>query len=149
MQRMLWFPLYIDHFLGSKKVLHMTIGEQGAYLRLLMFAWSDPECSLPSSEKELREMALWTEKTDGLWEKVRRCFSRHPEKRSRLYNPRLYSEWQKVEDLKVRRKEAAQLRWSKPAVQESAKKLHDRSGKGFTKVGAEIQAVADKHFPPI
>ena len=147
---MLWFPLYIDDFMASKKVLRMTIGEQGAYIRLMMMAWSDPECSLPKKESELQEMALWTEKTDGQWWKVRACFLTHPEKKARLYNPRLYAEWIKVEDLKVRRKEAAQLRWKKsPAIPQSSKKPHDRSGKGFTTVGGELQAVADKHFPPI
>lgn len=153
MHRMLWFPLYIDDFMASKKVLRMTIGEQGAYLRLMMFAWSDPDCSLPKKESELQEMALWTEKTDGLWGKVRACFISHPEKKTRLYNPRLYGEWVKVEDLKAQRKEAANRRWNKPLMQPNNSNpmmiSKDRSSKGLTPVSQEIQAIADKHFPPV
>lgn len=152
MKRLLWFPLYIDDFLASKKVLHMTIGEQGAYLRLLMLSWSDQDCSLPAAESELKMMALWTIKTDGEWKKVRACFIRHPEKRSRLYNPRLYAEWVKVEDLKTRRRHASEIRWQKTIpspIPTPPRTMKDREGKGFTKVGAEIQGIADKVFPPI
>lgn len=145
MQRMMWFPLYIDDFLASKKVLRMTIGEQGAYLRLLMLAWSDPDCSLTKREPDLKEMALWTSNTDGKWEKVRACFVPHPEKRGRLYNPRLYAEWVKVEDLKQRRKEAAQVRWQKPPDQPSVSPLMKRTSAGFESVGQ----IADKHFKPV
>lgn len=153
MQRMLWFPLYIDHFMASRKVLRMTVGEQGAYLRLLMFAWTDTECTLTSNLDELKELALWTEKTDGDFEKVRACFIRHPGKRGRIYNPRLKAEWEKVEDLKSRRKEAAQKRWEKPVNPahiplQSRPTLHDRESKGFTAVGSEISKIADKWLPP-
>lgn len=150
MQRMLWFPLYIDHFMASKKVLRMTIGEQGAYLRLLMFAWTDSACSLPRDVDELKDMALWMPETHGNFDRVRACFLPHPEKKkTRLYNPRLYEEWVKVEDLKVRRKQAAETRWKQPAKTQLPdpplrRFTEDRSGKGFESIGQ----IADKVFPP-
>ena len=138
---MLWLPLYIDDFLASKKVLHMTIGEQGAYMRLLMMAWSDAQCSLPASTKVLQQMALWTAKTDGIWKKVRECFTKHPEHPTRLYNARLYAEWVKVEDLRAQRREASQKRWQKPILPTTGPRL---ATTGFESIGS----VADKHFPP-
>ena len=140
---MLWFPLYIDDFLASKKVLHMTIGEQGAYLRLLMMAWSDVHCSLPSHMKTLQQMALWTAKTDGTWKKVRECFTKHPDQPARLYNARLYAEWVNVEDLRAQRREASQKRWQKPSIAIPSKPV-DRSSTGLE----SIASIADKHFPP-
>lgn len=145
MQRLLWFPLYIDHFLGSRKVLRMTIGEQGAYLRLLCFAWSGKDCGLPNDLQELKELALWTDKTEGDFIKVRACFTPHPENRRRIHNARLYEEWKKVEELKGRRKEAAQLRWSKPATPEQPIQKLRKPSSGFESVAA----IADKHFKPI
>lgn len=150
---MLWFPLYIDDFLASKKVLHMTIGEQGAYLRLLMLSWSAQDCGLPVAESELKMMALWTDKTDGEWKRVRACFVRHPEKSRRLYNPRLYAEWVKVEDLRAQRREASEKRWQKPQPTQGPVHAHITAAKprpqGFNPISDEVRSVADKHFKPV
>lgn len=153
MQRMLWFPLYIDHFMASKRVLHMTIGEQGAYLRLLMFAWSDPICSLPKSLVELMRMALWTPNTEGNFQHVRDCFTTHPENKKRIYNARLYDEWKKVEGLREKRREASQARWHKqqeiPSAPQPTKKPIKREQSGLSSVGQEVSKIADKYFPPV
>ena len=126
----------------------MTNEQKGAYLTLLIENWSAHDFALPARVDALRELANWTGSVKD-FTLVRACFVEHPEQPGKLHNPRLYKEWKKAEEKRLAAKASAQIRWSKPAVPELARKPHDRSGKGFTKVGSEIQAVADKHFPPI
>ena len=139
-------------FLGSRRVLPMNIAERGAYFQLLILAWDDPFCSLPADDRELKQMALWIKKW-GSFERVRACFTEHPEHPGRLYNARLYEEWEYCQGKSKSAQGSARKRWEQEAATRNAqaptRKINDRSGKGFTQVGSEIQVVADKHFPPI
>ncbi len=47
-------PLWTDAYLAD--TAHLTNEEHGAYLRLLMFAWRSPTCSLPDNDKRLAIM---------------------------------------------------------------------------------------------
>lgn len=47
-------PLFTDAYLAD--TAHLTNEEHGAYLRLLMFAWRSPDCSLPDDDKRLAIM---------------------------------------------------------------------------------------------
>ena len=143
-----WFPFHYKDFMTSQRVAVMTKPQRAAYVWLLCHAWSDQDCGVPASSKKLKEWAQWEAK-DGDFRKVRACFKKHPTVGGKLYNPRLYEEWVKAKQKQESARASVQARWSRPAVQQPiSKKVHDR-GKGFMKVGSEIQAVADKHFPPI
>lgn len=47
-------PLWTDAYIADTQ--HLTNEEHGAYLRLLMFAWRTPNCSLPDDDKRLAIM---------------------------------------------------------------------------------------------
>lgn len=53
-------PLWTDAYLGD--TAHLTNEEHGVYLRLLMFAWRAPTCSLPDDDRRLAIMTGLSEK---------------------------------------------------------------------------------------
>lgn len=89
-------PLWTDAYLAD--TAHLTNEEHGAYLRLLMFAWRTPDCSLPNNDKRLAIMlgispkkwasikgqilSFWTVEEDTLTQK-RLTAERKKVKRSR------------------------------------------------------------------
>src|ERR1041385_7783175 len=83
------FPFYPNDWLGSTKVSLMTLDEQGAFLRLLCHAWSDPHCCLPDDDNALARLstlnAAWTGECAA---KIRQCFSPDPERPGKIFNPR-------------------------------------------------------------
>jgi len=132
-------------FLGSRRVLPMTIAERGAYMQLLILAWDDPCCSLPANDRELKKLALWGKRW-GSFERVRACFEPHPTQAGRLYNARLYDEFRYCQEKSQAAHDSAKTRWQKvPAgsteIRRPAKKDREL---GFEPIGA----VADKYFPP-
>ena len=148
-----WFPFYYKDFTLSKKVRRMTHEQKGAYLSLLIEAWSDPSCSLPIRSSELHTLINWTG-SEKDFELVRACFSVHPEQPRKLHNARLYQEWKKAQQISESARASIRTRWDKrtlPAVpsQGPSRKLHDRESKGLTAIGSDVAAIADKHFPPI
>lgn len=153
MNKLNWFPFYVHDWLTSRKILHMTAGEEGAYFRLLCYAWTDKDCSLPNDADELKIMAKWITSTDGKWERVQRCFTKHPDFPKRLCNERLLAEWKKGHHITEVRRQAAQSRWNKPQDKPQRSilgqsKPQDRTSKGLTPISSEVHSVADKWFPP-
>ena len=59
-------PLWTDAYIGDTQ--HLTNEEHGIYLRLLMFAWRSPTCSLPNDDKRL---AIMVGVTAGKWAKLK------------------------------------------------------------------------------
>lgn len=92
MSELPWFPLYVNDFLGSESIAVMTTEEIGAYILLLCYAWNDKDCSIPNDPALLARM---TRLLNGCSTTVQRCFSKHPTQPDRLYNSRLFAEWQK------------------------------------------------------
>ena len=130
----------------------MNTPMQGAYFRLLCFAWDDPDCSLPNDLQELRELAMW----DNAWGdfgKVRACFTTHPDYPKRLQNTRLTREWLKAKEKQGKAHESAVARWypkqTPPQSTTPVRKLADRELKGFSQLQDTLTTVADKHFPPV
>lgn len=71
----------------------MTPAQEGAYIRLLAYAWADPDCSIPDNDDELAVLSrLGEEWLKGGSTKVRNCFEPHPEIPGRLVNRRLLDE---------------------------------------------------------
>lgn len=90
------FQFYANDWLSSPKIMLMTPAQEGAYIRLLAIAWSDPDCSLPDNDDELAALSRLGEGWfTGGSSIVRRCFEPHPHKPGRLVNTRLLEERKK------------------------------------------------------
>lgn len=150
-----WFRLFGMDFLSSRKVVAMNTPQRGAYMQLLILAWDDPDCSLPKNLEQLKAIAGWSQAPEswGSFEPVRACFTAHPTLKNRLYNARLYDEFQYCQHKSDAAKESASVRW-KPKGEQPIKFTRPldgktRSSKGLEPVGSEVQALADKYFPPV
>ncbi len=97
------FLFYVDDWLSSGRIELMDAHEERGYLRLLLRAWKDPDCSLPAEDVTLaswskmgmqwfRETADKTLRMPGMSSgaKVRACFR---EANGRLINDRQRKEW--------------------------------------------------------
>lgn len=104
MAKPIWFPFYPNDFLASTKVSLMDTCEIGAYLLLLCHEWASPDCSLPTDEEQLKRLARYS----GDFSRIRACFI---EKRGKLFNVRLVSEWEKANHQKDLARDAANKRW--------------------------------------
>jgi uncharacterized protein YdaU (DUF1376 family) len=92
------FQLYVNDWLGSPQITLMDPSEEGAYIRLLCYAWADPDCSLPDDDEVLAKLSRLNEGWfNGASTKIRKCFVPHAEKSGRLVNLRLLEERKKQE----------------------------------------------------
>ena len=147
-----WFRLFGMDFLASRKVVAMNTPQRGAYMQLLILEWDDPDCSIPKNLEVLKGMAGWHSAPEswGSFEPVRACFTTHPLLKNRLHNARLYEEWKYCQEKSGAAQESARARWHPPAAPvKPGPKIQGSLGKGFTSVGSEMGAIADKHFPPV
>lgn len=96
-------PLFVDDYEAA--TAHLTLEEDGAYLRLLRLCWRTPGCSMPDDPAWIaRKMRV----DDATFERVvapiiREFFSRS---RGRLLQKRLRAEFGYVSELSRARKEA-------------------------------------------
>jgi uncharacterized protein YdaU (DUF1376 family) len=68
----------------------MNPAQEGAYIRLLCYAWADPDCSLPDDDAALAQLSrLGDEWFNGSSSVLRQCFIAHPKVTGRLLNVRL------------------------------------------------------------
>lgn len=101
------FSLYANDWLGSQRIAVMSPEEEGAYIRLLCYAWGDPDCSLPDDDNILATLSRLGERWfNGCSTNVKRCFNEHPEKPGRIYNPRLLEERKKQQHRSLKAKES-------------------------------------------
>ena len=90
------FQFYVNDWLSSKNVARMTLEQQGAYIRLLCYAWDDEDCGLDDDDDELAFLSGLKEGWfKGSSTVLRRCFEA---KDGRLYNVRLLEERQKQKE---------------------------------------------------
>ena len=84
------FQFYANDWLSSPKIILMTPSQEGAYIRLLCYAWADPNCSLPDDDDALAQLSrLGEEWFRGSGTVLRQCFIAHPKLTGRLINVRL------------------------------------------------------------
>lgn len=95
-------PLFVKEYIVD--TLHLSLLESGAYLHLLMQAWSTGDCSLPNDDKKL---AAYTKLTIDEWLEIK------PEievfftvKNNRWINTRLKKEFDYVKEKTLARKKA-------------------------------------------
>lgn len=92
------------------KIGTMNLAQEGAYHRLLCFAWVDDDCGIPNDEGKLKLLVRWLE-TYGEFSPVMACFEPHPDNPLKLINRRLYLERQKVYERSKQKQRAAEIRW--------------------------------------
>ncbi|MFC4172659.1 YdaU family protein [Microvirga sp. GCM10011540] len=98
-------PLFTDAYIAD--TAHLTNEEHGAYLRLLMFAWRSPDCSLPDDDVKLaRMLGLTPKKWAALKVTVMAFWSL---KDGRWLQSRLSRERQFVEEKIEKRRDAGKL----------------------------------------
>lgn len=107
--RLPYMPMYVDDWLSSLTVASFTLEQEGAYERLLKWAWKDPSCTLPDDEAVLAQYS----RLGTRWKKfgrpiVERCFVREG---GRLVNLKLRSIWREVQEKSSKAKAAANTRW--------------------------------------
>lgn len=130
----------------------MTLGEIGAYITLLCYAWLEPDCALTNNQDDLKILARWDTATPkDRWERIMACFPKHPTRKKCVHNPRLYKEWLRAREISAERSHAAKKRWEHHATQPLKPSLisKDHTKKGLTTIAQDVVAIADKHFPPI
>ncbi len=87
------FQFFVNDWLSSLKITMMTPAEEGAYIRLLSYAWADPDVSIPDDDETLAKLSrLGEEWFKGSSTTLRACFVPHPKKPGRLVNLRLLQE---------------------------------------------------------
>lgn len=92
------FQFYPGDWLSSPHVTLMTPEQEGAYIRLLCYAWADPDCSIPDDDEILAKLSRLGEGWfKGGSSVVRKCFEPHPEIAGKLVNLRLLKERKKQE----------------------------------------------------
>ena len=92
------FQFYPNDWLSSPTIALMSPAEEGAYIRLLSYAWADPDCSLPDDDTALAQLSRLGEGWfNGGSTNIRKCFMPHHEKSNRLVNLRLLEERKKQE----------------------------------------------------
>lgn len=90
------FQFYAKDWLSSKKIVTMTLEEEGAYIHLLAHCWDSPDCTLPDDDSELAQLSRMGERwLNGGSTTLRKCFVSHPRKPERLTNLRLLEEFKK------------------------------------------------------
>ena len=98
-----YFPFYPADWISSPRNMCLTLAQQGAYMRLLCFCWTSGDCSLPGDPEQLRALSTLDE---HLFSSVRVLFEQHPTKTGYVTNKRLYKEWVKAVDLRVKKSQA-------------------------------------------
>lgn len=101
-------PLFVDSYLAD--TTHLTTEQHGAYLLLLMAAWREHDCGLPSDETRLAAKAGVTLPR---WRKIAPAIMEMwTYEGGRWKQKRLLKEWTYVREKRVKRTAAANARWS-------------------------------------
>ena len=112
----------------------MNIAQQGAYHRLLCYAWTDRDCGVPDDAALLQKITGWDEEKFGLFDPVLACFPPHPSAPGKRANPRLMEECAKTRQIQQVRRRAAQTKWDKQKAvkNEKIQKRHAAKPNGKT-----------------
>lgn len=96
-----YFPLYANDWLSSPAIALMTPEQEGAYVRLLCYAWADSGCSIPDDFEALKSLSRLFK--DSLKIVIQKCFISHPTIPGRLTNERLFAERMKYDAITERK----------------------------------------------
>lgn len=136
------FQFYANDWLSSTKVMLMTPAQEGAYLRLLLISWNDPDLSIPDDDQQLAILSRMGEGwLNGGSALVRSCFEQHPTKPGRLVNTRLVEEYEKQQEWREKSREGGK---KSAQARKEAKNI-----KGGSSVVDECLTVASNHKPTL
>ena len=109
-----WFPCYPSDWLSSQTVQLLTLEQEGAFFRLLCYAWLNDACALPSKPQAMLKLCKGISEED--LKPVLAAFPPHPTKADHVHNPRLYKEWLACRErqtmLQDRAHKGAEARWA-------------------------------------
>lgn len=101
------FQFYPNDWLSSPTILLMTPSQEGAYIRLLAYCWSDKDCSLPDDDRQLGVLSRLGEQAFTECSSVmREVFVSHPTIDGRLTNTRLLDERKRLDDRREQQRQA-------------------------------------------
>lgn len=118
-----YIPLYVTDY--EADTAHLSIEEDGAYMRLLRLCWRTPGCSIPDDRKWImRKMRATADEYDRVIEPVLdEFFTRGM---GRWFQARLQLEYQRIHDLHEKRSAAGKAgnnkRWSLKTKQKMPRK---------------------------
>lgn len=96
-------PLFVDDYEGA--TVHLTLEEDGTYMRLLRLCWRTPRCSIPDDpDWIMRRMRVDRPTYDRLVVPIITEFFKRS--RGRIYQKRLLQEYVYAVDVQTKRKEA-------------------------------------------
>jgi uncharacterized protein YdaU (DUF1376 family) len=134
------FQFYANDWLSSTRIALMTPAQEGAYIRLLCYAWNDPDCSIPDDDQTLSTLSRLGEGWfNGGSQMVRNCFEPHPTKPGRLVNSRLLEERSKQDEWREKSRQGGIK--SGQSRRRSGKTLIESTGEnsaGETKGGSQM-----------
>jgi uncharacterized protein YdaU (DUF1376 family) len=98
-----YIPLYVADY--EADTAHLSIEEDGAYMRLLRLCWRTPGCSVPDDPAWImRKMRCTADEFHRIVAPLISEFFR--KERGRIYSPRLSAEYRRIDDLSQKRSEA-------------------------------------------
>lgn len=101
-----YIPLYVADY--EADTAHLSIEEDGAYMRLLRLCWRTPGCSIPDDAAWImRRMRCTADEFHRVVSPIIAEFFR--KERGRIYNPRLAQEFRRIEDVSKKRSEAGRM----------------------------------------
>lgn len=80
------FPVDVDRFLMSETVGCMDNEQLGAYWRLLLYAWTQVDCTIPADDDRLAKLSRMGKRWAKAGAIVRKCFEPVPGNPERLLN---------------------------------------------------------------
>lgn len=110
-------PLFPDAYLRDN--YRLTLDQHGLFLLLMFEAWNQPDCSLPNDDAALANIAqIPVAKFRKIAPPVLSQWTREGD---RIFQKRLRKEWAYVHEKKIKRADAARVRWDANAMQMQSK----------------------------
>lgn len=108
------FQFYPADFLSDANVAMMDPATIGAYILLICYCWN--EDGIPKDIKKLARLSRMNEQQfDEAWVYLSECFVPHADD-TKLDHPRLQKEREKQEINRIKKSEAAGMRWGKQRI---------------------------------
>jgi len=80
------FPFYVNDWISDEKIFLFSPAEEGGFLRLLCFSWSNDDCGLEDNDAELTQLSKLNGDLNKSLTKVKQRFSKIG---TRLFNVKL------------------------------------------------------------
>ena len=111
-------PFMVNDWLSSTAVACMTPAQEGGFLRLLLHAWNDPDCTVPDDDKALATLSRLGKEWDrGSGRVIRSMFLPDLARGGRLFNAKQRAvreiQARRIGATREQRTAAVKARWAK------------------------------------